>query len=475
MPVISGDEYKKRIDRMHAEIWLDGSPIQGRISEHPAFRGAIKSQGELYDLQLKHKDVMTYTSDKTGNAVGASFLIPRTKEDLEKRRQMVQVWARHTGGLMGRSPDYMNTAITAYAASSTVIKGEMNSYPERLTAFYEMARERDLSFTHAFVSPQYNRSSLAILEDDCTNARIIDTTEEGIIMHGAKLLATQGGMTDELFVLSAPGKISHEEAYAFSIPSNTKGLKFIARQSLVGDDSAFNSPLSSRFEEMDSVVVFDHVLVPWERVFIHENIKAVDDLYNKGKFVPLTLHQICSRQAVKTELLLGIAQSMVESIEIGEYQHVQSKVSEIITGLETQKALLLSAEATGKVDEDGVFLPNRQLLYVAIHQFQNLYPRYTEIVQLLGASGMITIPTVKDFNSSIAPELDTYLQSKKHTGREKVALYRLAWDLTMSSFGTRQTLYERFFFGDPIRVSQIMYQQYDKSDATAFVQSFLEK
>ena len=67
------------------------------------------------------------------------------------------------------------------------------------------------------------------------------------------------------------GMIDEEGGFAFSIPSNSKGLKFICRESFVGGDSAFNYPLSSRFEEMDSMVVFDNVLVPWERVFYYDN------------------------------------------------------------------------------------------------------------------------------------------------------------------------------------------------------------
>lgn len=241
---------------------------------------------------------------------------------------------------MGRSPDYMNTVLASYAASVDILEGEKNCYPERLLSFYEFARERDLSFTHTFLKPQSNRSTLSLLDEDETNAKIVGSTEEGIIIKGAKLLATQGGITDEIIVLSAPGGMEECEAYAFSIPSNTLGLKFVARESFVTGASRFNAPLSSRFEEMDNIVIFDDVLVPWERVFIYKNIRAIDDLYKKGKFTPFTLHQIVSRQVIKSELLLGIAQMVVETINICEYQHVQSKVAEIIKRLETMRALL---------------------------------------------------------------------------------------------------------------------------------------
>lgn len=475
MPVITGNEYKKRINALKAEVWLNGKKISGDIYDHPAFCGVIKSQAELYDLQHTFHSKMTFASETTGNRVGLSYLIPRTKGDLERRRRMIQLWARHSGGVMGRSPDYMNTVLAAFAASVDVLDGEDHCYSDRLLKFYEYARENDLSFTHTFVNPQSNRSKLAFLEEDVTNARIIERNDEGMVIKGAKLLATQGGITDEIIVFSAPGAQDNSYAYGFSIPSNTKGLKFVCRESFANQGSTFDYPLSSRFEEMDTIVIFDEVTVPWERVFLHDNIRAATKLYAKGKFVPFTLHQIASRQIIKTEFLLGIAKRLVETIKIGDYQHVQSKIVELIKGLETMEALVIKAEYEAKIDGAGIMVPARQPLYVAVNQYQELYPRFTEIIQLLGASGMMTIPKKEDFCSEMGEQLQHFLQGFEVKGEERVELFRLAWDLTMSSFGSRQTLYERFFFGDPIRLSQTIYQMYDDINSALLVDQFLSK
>ncbi|UOQ94301.1 4-hydroxyphenylacetate 3-monooxygenase, oxygenase component [Halobacillus shinanisalinarum] len=477
MGVRTGDQYKKSINQLKTDVWIKGERIKGEISEHPAFRGIIKSQAELYDLQhvTRLQDKMTYALTSDEERIGMSYLIPKTRADLERRREMVQVWARHSAGLMGRSPDYMNTVLAAFASSVHVLEGEQNCFPERLKRFYEYACSHDLSFTHTFVNPQNNRSKLAFIEEDVTNARVVKRIEEGLVIRGAKLLATQGGITDEIIVFSSPGIQDKAHAFAFSIPSDTEGLKFICRKSFVGDDSSYNSPLSSRFEEMDSIVVFDEVLVPWERVFFYDNIKAANDFYTKGNFVPFTLHQIVSRQVIKTEFILGLAQMIVDTINISEYQHVQSKVAEIIKGLESSKALLLTSEKNATRNAQGVMIPQRMPLYVAVNQFQESYPRFTEIIQLLGASGMVTIPEEVQFQSSIGSKLDHYLQGFEIKGRERVELFTLAFDLCMSGFGSRQSLYERFFFGDPIRLSQIIYQTYQTDTHTAFVKKMLEK
>ncbi|TQR11632.1 4-hydroxyphenylacetate 3-monooxygenase, oxygenase component [Psychrobacillus soli] len=477
MSAITGKQYIERIDQLKTEIWIDGKHVTGNISEHPAFKGIMKSQATLYDLQhdASLKETMTYPSPSTGEAVGMSYLQPKTKEDLVKRREMIQQWARSNNGLMGRSPDYMNTTLMAFASSSELLKGKKNCFPEHLRSFYEYAREQDVSMTHTFVDPQVNRTQFYMENDNEPIAvKVVDRNAEGIIVKGAKLLATQGGITDEILVLSTGGILEEEGGFAFSIPSNSKGLKFICRESFVGGDSVFNYPLSSRFEEMDSIVVFDNVLVPWERVFYYDNSAVATSFQITSSFQSFALHQVISRQIMKTEFILGIAQSIINTINISEYKHVQEKIAEIIMGLETMKALIIKSEVEAKLDEWGYMRPDSMTLLVGINIFPRIYPRFTEIIQLLGASGLMTIPTELAFQSSIRKDLDQYLQSRTENAEERVKLFRLAWDLTMSPFGTRQTLYERFFFGDPIRLSSQLYQSYNIEPYVALVKEILK-
>lgn len=478
MSAITGKQYIERIDNLNTNVWIDGKRIIGKISEHPVFKGIMKSQAALYDLQHEttFKDVLTYPSPTSGERVGISFLQPKTTEDLVKRRLMVQQWAKISNGMMGRSPDYMNTVLTALASSADILQGKENCFPEHIKSFYELAREQDLSITHTFIDPQVNRSP-EYFEDneEPIAAKVVDRNEQGIIVKGAKLLATQGGITDELIVISGGSILEEERGYAFSIPSNSDGLKFVCRESFVLGESTFNYPLSARFEEMDCIVVFDDVLVPWERVFYFDNADVASSFMNDNAFKSFALHQVASRQIIKTEFILGVAESIVQEINIGKYNHVQDKVSEIIVALETMRALVLKSEVEAKLDDLGFLRPDRTTLQTAIHIYPRIYPRFTDIIQLLGASGLMAIPTENDFNSAIRQDLDQYLQSKSNVALQRVKLFRLAWDLTMSPFGTRQTLYERFFFGDPIKVSSEFYQTYNKQTYVQRVKDFLQK
>ncbi|MFF2455167.1 4-hydroxyphenylacetate 3-monooxygenase, oxygenase component [Peribacillus simplex] len=466
MSIINGKEFIERLNKMKNEIWFDGVNIKGAISDHPAFKGILKSKASLYDLQNSQdlKNEMTFFSSENENPIGLSYLQPKTKEDLKRRRKMIEHWARQTHGMMGRSPDYMNTVVMSFASSANVLSRRKNCFPENIQSLYERAIKHDLSFTHTFITPQVNRSQVYLgFSNEPISAKVIDRNEKGLVIKGARLLATQGGLTDEVLVISAPRLFfDPSEAFAFSIPSNTKGLKFFCRESFVGGESSFNYPLSSKYEEMDSIVVFDNVLVPWDRVFYYDNVDAATDFLVESSFYQFTYHQVITRQIVKTDFFLGVAQLLVETINVGEYQHIHEKLSEIIIGLETMKALLEKSENDAELDEWGFMRPSIIPLQVASNIFPKIYPRFSEIIQIIGASGMISIPTESAFDSEIRSELDQYLQADGMNAEDRVKLFRLAWDLTMSSFGTRQTQYERYFFGDPIRLSSNLYKNYIK-------------
>ncbi|MER2171821.1 MAG: 4-hydroxyphenylacetate 3-hydroxylase C-terminal domain-containing protein, partial [Psychrobacillus psychrodurans] len=148
---------------------------------------------------------------------------------------------------------------------------------------------------------------------------------------------------------------------------------------------------------------------------------------------------------------------------------------EIIIALETMKALVIKSEVEAKVDKGGWMQPDSTTLQIAMNVFPRIYPRFSEIIQLLGASGLMSIPTESAFQSPIRNELNHYLQSWEDIGKDRVKLFRLAWDLTMSAFGTRQTLYERFFFGDPVRLASQLYFSYDTDEYVQRVKDILKQ
>ncbi|MGA9287549.1 MAG: 4-hydroxyphenylacetate 3-monooxygenase, oxygenase component [Anaerobacillus sp.] len=477
--MINGKEYIARINALHNEVWIEGKKCSSQLSNLTPFKGILKSKAALYDFQCKPENQGLFRCSLPGlkGEYGFSYHQPKCVEDLSKRRKATQEWARMSAGLMGRAPDYMNTLLMTLGASADHFSQDRKEFGENIRRLYERARDQDLSITHTFINPQVNRSITQYFdESDPAAAKVVEEREEGIVIQGARLLATQGGLTDELLVLPAGGyTIDDAYVFGFMIPSNTKGLKFLCRESFCYKDSVFDHPLAAQFEEIDSIVVFDQVLVPWECVFVYKNIQTVAGIEDATGMYSFLQFQSVSRQIVKVEYILGLCELMVDAIQIQEYEHVKQKMSEIIMTLEIMKALLLASEVNSQPNQYGTWVPESQPLRAAIQYFPSVYPRLIEIIQLLGASGLISIPTENDFDSEIQEDLAKYLQGANINAKERVRLFRMAWDMGMSAFGSRQTQFERFFFGDPVRLSAVHYNSYPIQEHADRVKDFLKK
>src|ERR1700720_1132266 len=120
MPARTGNEYLSQLRENQGEIWIDGERVKD-VTTHPATRHAALSLAHLYDMQHDPalRETMTYISPTSGERVGMSFLEPETIGDLHRRSTMTQAWARYTGGMMGRMPDYMNSSYMALSAASS--------------------------------------------------------------------------------------------------------------------------------------------------------------------------------------------------------------------------------------------------------------------------------------------------------------------------------------------------------------------
>ncbi|PCK18595.1 4-hydroxyphenylacetate 3-monooxygenase, oxygenase component [Bacillus pumilus] len=480
MPAKTGREYIERLKKSQNNIFLHGEKVED-VTEHPGLKGVVKSMASLYDLQYEKPNKMLYTSPSTGQKVGMTFLQPKTIEDLQKRREAIQEWARMTGGMMGRSPDYLNAEVMAMGIANDLFAEEDKRFAENAYNYYEFAREHDISLTHTLIHPQVNRSKAQHEQKDANVAlHLVEKREDGIIVDGIRLLATQGGITDEILVFPSTVKKEGEKddpySLAFAIPNNTEGLKFISRESFDYGKNSWDHPLSSRFEEGDAIVSFENVFVPWERVFVCGNSSVCNRTFRETNAVIHMSHQVVSKNIVKTEFLLGVALRMMDAIGIDGFQHVKDKGTEIILVLETMRSHLFRAEQNAKLDKWGTMTPDYNALDAARTWYPRIYPRLVEILRVLGASGLMGIPTEADFhNEEIGELIHRGLQGKNVEGYERVQLFRLAWDMTMSAFGSRQMHYEYYFFGDPVRMGMSYFDQYNKETYTGYVDEFLKK
>jgi 4-hydroxyphenylacetate 3-monooxygenase len=479
MPARTGQDYIRGLQERPSEVWIGGERVAD-VTTHPALRNGVRSIAALYDMQHHPdlKDEMTYISPTTGDPVGLSFIIPRSQQDVERRGKMMLHWARATCGMMGRSPDFLNVNFAAWAAAADYFAQNRPAFKTNIVRYYEYIREHDLTLTHSLINLQRRRSPSGVqtLSED-TALRVVRETDAGIIVRGSRVLATLGPIADEIAVYSPRmrkmGEGHSPYALNFSIPCSTPGLKFLCRESFDLGRSHFDHPLGSRFEEMDAVVFFDDVLVPWERVFLFGDVDLVNDTAVATGSHIHTAHQGAAKNIAKSELVLGVALLMAETLGSTQVPHIQERLAELMVHTEVMKASLRAAEADAQLDRWGVMSPAGLPLEVIRTLFMNVYPRMVEILQLMGSSSFMIIPSEADFQSELKPEIEQYLATDTASARERVKLFRLAWDIACSAFAGRQVLYERFFAGDPLNRAQFLYSIYPKEAVMERIREFL--
>ena len=246
----SGQEYVQALNARATRVEIEGRQYTGRVAEIPQLRNVIQTYASLFDLQHDpaHRDVMTYASPTSGERVGMSFLQPRSVDDVVRRRAAMSVWAEYALGNLGRTGDYCNSAVMAMAGAAEWFGQDDPAYAENVRRYYEHIRENDLLLTHTLVLPQANRSLGPSKQKHQTlAARIVDRNDNGIVIRGARILATIGPFADEILVMpSTVLKGTEDDApysYAFALPCDAPGVRFLCRESFDLGRSHFDHPL----------------------------------------------------------------------------------------------------------------------------------------------------------------------------------------------------------------------------------------
>ena len=464
----SGESYKDSLKRNQPEVWLNGCRVED-VTEEPIFAGPIATIAEQYDLQLDPR----YTEFAITSGYSTSFLIPRSKDDLIRRRQTYKIRADHTFGFMGRAPDFMNAIVTDFSLQADLFgSGGSQAYGDNILNYYEHVRDRDLFLTHMLINPQVDRSrTSAQQEDPFTHLGRVRHTSDGIVVRGAKMLGTMAPLCEEVMVWPFGGVPEGDDAYAlgFGIPTNTPGLRFICREGIVPPGrNRFDHPLSSRFEEMDCIAIFDDVLIPWDRVFIDGGGPAARDVCNQLRPRDGTVAvQTAARTLSSLEFFCGLAMQLADAVGIDNFLHVQEKLGECLLELEIFRGSFYGSEALATERPNGVWSVHQPYLAAANLRAPRVYPRIVEIIQTLAAGGFFYAPSFADLDEpNLRPDLERYVRGRPGVdATDRIALFKLAWDATGDSFGSRVLQYAKYYSGDPIRNWAGWYLGYPFKDA----------
>jgi 4-hydroxyphenylacetate 3-monooxygenase len=480
MPIRTGKQFLEAL-RDDRQIFIDGELVRD-IAADRRLAGAAQSLAELYDMQHDpaRYDRMTFASPSSGERVGLSFIEPRSVDDLIRRREMIKLWMDATCGMFGRSPDFLNVMVTGLAAAAPEFGRSDKRFADNIRAYHVLARERDLCMTHTLLNPQVDRSRPVERQEKDLAAKIVKETDSGIVISGARMVSTLCAYADEILVMPSTFLPTNDEAapyaFGFAIPVAAPGLRFVCRPSVVHQNAAspMDFPLSSRLDEGDGLAVFDNVLVPWERVFIHRDPAMCNGLFQRTQAMPQVMHQTSTKNLAKSEFMMALGFAIARSTNIDAHLHVQGMLAELIQHTEFMRACIRASEADAAPSPvSGLMTPADMPLWTVRMMYPKMFIRACEIIQTLGAGGLVAVPSYAELSGPAASDVETYAQAANADAPTRVKLFRLAFDAAVSSFSGRQQLYERYYSGDPVRLAGALYNLYEKDAPIARIHKML--
>ncbi|MEA2897872.1 MAG: 4-hydroxyphenylacetate 3-monooxygenase [Bradyrhizobium sp.] len=468
-----GSDYVASL-RDNRQVWYDGRKID--VVEHSATRGIIRTLAALYDQQHAdaHCDAMTFVSPDSGHRVSRSYQLPKTRQHLTAKWKNSHRWMELSLGQLPRLPDFMaNVVVGLYDYRHEL--GRCDPRFERNVEWYlRHCRENDLAITHALGDPQIDRSS-GPNEDPDMALRVLARRPEGIVVRGAKQLATLAPAAHEVLIYMSPSFALRDKPECvawFALPIATPGLLVLCREQLSRNEDSHIHPLANTYDEQDAMLFFDDVLVPWERVFLLDDARAAFDGFFRLNLWSLYVGQI--RFYHRLRFLLTVGTMCAEAIGTVDFRETQDKLGELACYVEMIRLALEGMHARAIRTPSGLWAPDSTLgpdVFAA-----QVASRATEIVRAIAASGIVMQPSEADLRApELRQALEKYMRGKGIAVDSKARLFRLAWDLTSDSYGMRQEIYETWNRGDVVRNRIHLYKTYDLSPVRTQVEEIIAR
>jgi aromatic ring hydroxylase len=456
------------------QITIEGTRV-GDVTEHPAFRGMAGTMAEFMDLHADQPGDLLTPCPETGELIPWSYLLARDEQGVRDRGRYFEAIALVTGGLLGRSPDFLATLLASWFASAAVFGQQDPKFADNVAAHYMRARQDNLCHTHAISDPPRGRLSadnqLSADKGAILALRKVGETPAGIVVRGIKMLATFAPLADELLVYPFRPLTADEgpQALAFSIPMSTPGLSLLCRRPMARGAALSDAPLAERFDEMDALCLFEDVIIPHERIFIDGDVELANSLRQRTQMTAYLWHQSAIRTAVKAELLLGVASLVAKTMGRYDYPATRVILGEMGAKAEALRSLVCAAEAAAHPGPGGYYLAGWSPLAAAGVLGTEIFPRLIELLQLVGSSNLIMHPAERDLTGPAAAVFRAYFGSPDSGTEQQAQVLNLAAELAVGAFGGRQLQFERFYLGAPDALRDRYFQGADVGRAEDLV------
>ncbi len=448
--MLDGPSYLETL-RDNRAVYIYGERVAD-VTSHPAFRNAGRSIARLYDAlhDPKQQDALT-TADAFGERTHKFFKPSCSARELLEAREAIAVWARLSYGFMGRTPDYKAAFMASMAANPEFYA----PFDGSARAWYRKYSSQCLFLNHVLINPPVDRNR-PVHEVEDVFVHVVKERADGIVVSGAKMLATGSALTHATFVAqNSAVTLDKDKAKDFAIvfiaPMDSPGAKLICRPSYERNaHSPFDHPLSSRFDENDAVMIFDNVFVPWENLLVYRDPDKVNAFYPESRFVNRFTLQAATRLTIKLEMMAGLFAKAIATNGTDAFRGVQAAFGEILAWRHLMHAITTAMCLDPEPAPGGTVVPKAEYAATSRLFASECWPTVRRIFEKQLAGSLLVAPSsFKDLkNEELRPLIDKYYRGSSGSAEERVKLFKLIWDAIGTEFGARHELYEINYSGN---------------------------
>ena len=472
----TGNEYKDSI-RGNREVYMDGQRVND-VTTHPMFKPLIDIRARIYDMahEPATKNVMTVEDQGEVNAIGNA--LPFTQDDWWAKRRATDAVLEDVGGVVTRVGDETVGEMWSLYDGQDVLNEVDPQFSKNIENHIFKVLKEDPFHVSANTDPKGDRSLAPQDQDPDMLMHVVKETDEGIIVRGAKY-ETAAAYANQAFTKPTIANWGDNKmsdcALGFICDLNSPNLKFICRTGFAGARGGCprsdhrDYPLSNKFDEVDTMVIFDNVLVPWENVLFYRHTKA-------ATFIRATLHRYSAfafvqRTLKQADQMIGTALFNIRQTGLEKIPAVQEKLSHLAVWREGINAHLTAAIALGEKSPAGLLMPNQSLLMTGrYHAMSNLANMIHLTRELCGGQICVT-PNVASFESEATrPWMEKfYTINDKWLAEDRRKLLAYARDLLNSDYAGHRLTFQLFAQSPPTAHLGAVYRNFEWDGALNFV------
>src|ERR1700728_139473 len=469
----TGQEYLDSI-RAAREVYINGERVTD-LAEHPMFKPLIDIRARIYDMQHESatREVLAYREDGQEEWNAIAHKLPRTQDDWWAKRRATDTILETIGGIVTRVGDEAVGEMWSLFDGQDVLNEVDPQFSANIGRHIDAVLKADPFHVSANTDPKGDRSKPPQEQDPDMLLHVVKETDAGIVVRGAKY-ETAAPYANQAFVKPTIANWGNsalsDYAVGFICDLSSPNLKSICRTGFAGRAPAADYPLSNRFDEVDALVIFDDVLIPWENVLFYRHTRA-------ATFIRSTLHRYSAfafvqRNLKLADMMIGAALFNVRQTGLDKQQAVQEKLAQLAVYREGINAHLTAAIALAEQSPAGLLMPNQSLLYagrvLACSQLHHLMHIAREL-----CGGQICI--TPDKAAFDAPETKPWLEKYYSVNESWVAedrrkLLALARDMLNSDYAGHRLTFQLFAQSPPFAHLAAVYRNFDWDSTLALVQ-----